>query len=75
MKEYQVTLYCADGRYRPVSCLISSEMVQEVKEDKAKLISVVKQEGIKKICQKRYWTAKDLKKYNYTKVKIRTVEK
>lgn len=75
MKEYQVTLYCADGRYRPVSCLVPSEMIQEVKGDKAKLISVVKQEGIKKICQKRYWTTKDLKKYNYTKVKIRTVEK
>ena len=75
MKEYQVTLYCADGRYRPVSCLVSNEIGQGAKEDKAKLISVVKQEGIKKICQKRYWTAKDLKKYNYTKVKIRTIEK
>lgn len=75
MKGYQVTLYCADGRYRPVSCLVSSEMVQGAKEDRAKLISAVKQGGIKKICQKRYWTAKDLKKYNYTKVKIRTIEK
>lgn len=75
MKVYQVTLYCADGRYRPVSCLVPSEMVQEAREDKDKLISAVKQEGIKKICQKRYWTAKDLKKYNYTKVKIRTLEK
>ena len=75
MKTYQVTLYCADGRYRPVSCLVPSETVQEAREDKDKLISAVKQEGIKKICQKRYWTAKDLKKYNYTKVKIRTLEK
>lgn len=75
MKTYQVTLYCADRRYRPVSCLVSSEMVQEAREDRDKLISAIKQEGIKKICQKRYWTVKELKKYNYTKVKIRTIEK
>jgi hypothetical protein len=31
--------------------------------------------GIVKICQKRYWSNKDLIKYNYIKAKVRKVEK
>lgn len=75
MKDYQVTLYCADGRFRPVSCIVPHKVVAGIEGDREKLVTTLKQEGIKKICQKRFWSGSDLKKYNYTKVKIRAVEK
>lgn len=75
-KNYQVTLICADGKYKPVSCIVAFEqsadadltvMPQKKKE--------IQQMGIVKICQKRYWSNSDLKKYGYTKVKVRVYDK
>ena len=31
--------------------------------------------GVVKICQKRYWTQRDLKKYGYLKAKVRVYDK
>lgn len=63
MKQYQVTLYCATGQYKPVSCIVT------VAENTEKKDIITK--GIIKICQKRLWQNTDLKKYHYTQCKIR----
>lgn len=64
IKDYQVTLYCNNGKYRPVSCIIKCE------ESAPKMEKIKK--GMEKICIKRYWNgSKDLNKYGYTKAKIR----
>lgn len=71
-KQYQVTLMCNNGEYRPVSCIITCEELNlDNKEAKKDLI----QKGIKKICAKRYWTNTNLKQYGYTRVKIREYNK
>lgn len=66
MKEYQVTLICADGTYKPVSCIIKT-VSTDTKE--------IKNKGITKICQKRGWGKFELLKYGYTKIKIREYDK
>lgn len=79
MKEvkYQVTLFCSTGQYKPVSCIITMKQDDETinlldnKETKKDIVH----KGIVKICQKRYWSNKDLIKYNYIKAKVRKVEK
>lgn len=72
MKEYQVTLKCADGRYKPVSCIVRcEELVLTNKSDKLALIK----KGTEKICIKRLWSSADLKKYGYTKAIVREYNK
>jgi len=66
-KIYQVTLLCKDNKYKPVSALV----VRKEGMDK----KAIQLEGIKKICQKRYWTTKDLARYGYTICKIRLYDK
>ena len=72
VKEYQVTLMCASGKYKPVSCIIKNEEVDLTNKDVR--TELVKQ-GTQKICIKKYWSSKDLKKYGYTKAKIREYDK
>lgn len=67
MKEYQVTLFCKSGKYRPVASIVRVEATTPIEE--------IKKKGIVKICQKRYWTNKDLKKYEYTLCKVRENKK
>lgn len=75
VKEYQVTLICATGKYKPVSCIIKKD-TEEIKTiGKTDFVKNIKQEGITKICQKRYWSNKELKEYEYTKVKVREYDK
>lgn len=69
IKTYQVTLFCKSGAYRPVSALVKHEAV-DINTNKVAR-KEVQLEGIKKICYKRYWTSKDLGKYNYTIAKVR----
>lgn len=72
IKEYQVTLMCNNGKYRPVSCLVKCEEIDLLnKEQKRALIK----KGTQKICLKRYWTGSDLTKYGYTKAKVRLYDK
>ena len=73
MARYQVTLYCSTEQYRPISTIVT--MQQEREEDNLLLDETKKQEiitkGIIKICQKKYWTTREMKQYHYTKVKAR----
>jgi len=69
MKEYQVTLMCADNKYKPISCIVKKQ--EEVTlTNKAEKVSLAK-EGIQKICAKRRWSGKDLKRFGYTRTKVR----
>ena len=71
-RQYQVTLKCVTGQYRPVSVIVTMEQDNNDnlllnKEQK----SIIIKKGIEKICIQRYWGKKDLIKYNYTKVMTR----
>lgn len=73
MKEItlQYTLFCTTGQYKPVSCLIKVDDVAYFNIHQEEY----KKKAIEKICLKRYWTTKDLKKYGYTQIKCRRYEK
>jgi hypothetical protein len=75
MKEYQVTLFDPSNTYKPVSCIISknTNLIEAI--GKEAYIKRIKEDGIKKICAKRYWRTTDLVKYGYTKMKIREYDK
>lgn len=67
----QYTLYCTNGKYKPVSCIIEIENPKMYNENP----EFYKKKAIEKICLKRYWTGADLKRYGYTKIKCRRYEK
>lgn len=71
MTEYQVTLYCGTGKYKPVSCIIKRAEAADLKAEKKSLIN----SGMIKICQKRGWIIKDLARYGYTTAKVRVYDK
>jgi hypothetical protein len=70
MIKYQVTAFDTTGKYRPVASIVTVAAPYQTKEEKMKIV----QKGVEKICVKRYWGKADLKKYGYSKVKIRVVE-
>jgi ABC-type Fe3+ transport system substrate-binding protein len=75
IKKYQVTLFNPDNKYKPVSAIVTQD-TSTVKELGNKgYTQEIKTKGIKKICNKRYWTGKDLTRYGYTKVKVREYDK
>ena len=65
--EYQVTLFCKSGKYKPVSALVTAEADTDPQDIKTK--------GIQKICAKRLWNKSDLIRYEYTKIKIREYDR
>lgn len=75
LKEYQVTLICETGQYRPVSAIVKMDTDNLIKLGVKDYNAGIRKKGIIKICQKRYWTKADLKKYHYTKVKMREYDK
>lgn len=76
IKEYQVTLVCSTGQYKPVSTIVKIDVDKTIKSvGKDSFAATVRDTGIVKICMKRYWTKEDLKKYGYTKVKMREYDK
>ena len=71
-KQYQVTLLCNNGKYRPVSSLVTVDSPVDSKEAMKK----IQRRGIERICIQRGWNGtKDLMRYGYTKVKIREYDK
>ena len=70
MLNYQVTLTSTTGQYKAVSTIVKAEKIT-TKEEKQRVIN----NGIIKIAQQRRWTNTDLKKFGYTKVKIREYDK
>lgn len=76
VKEYQVTLLCTTGQYKPVSCIIKHKQNDDtdLSLDKASR-KILVSEGVQKICAKRYWTSLDIKKGSYLKAKVRSYDK
>ena len=63
--QYQVTLFCKDGKYKPVSAIVDERFGY----------ANIQLEGIRKICAKRGWDKDDLKRYGYTLCKVRLYDK
>ena len=70
--KYQVTLICKTGQYKPMSAIVEHEEV-DLKDKKQK--SKVAQKGLEKICIRRGMRSTDLKKYNYSIIKVREYDK
>ena len=66
-KQYQVTLICDNGKYKPVSTIVTLEETSDKK--------IIMREGQRKIMVQRYWSMADLKKYGYTKGKVREYDR
>ena len=75
IKDYQITLTAVNGKYKPVSCIVKKDSKEVIEKGRETFIKELQQQGIIKICQKRLWTKADLKKYGYTKVKVREYDK
>ena len=73
MKEYQVTLFAKNGKYRPVACIVRSTVGFDLESptDRKKLIK----QGTEKICNFRQWTVRDLQNYTYLVAKVRENKK
>ena len=72
MKEYQVTLFCGTGAYKPVSCIVKREQYSNADYSaNATVKKELQKAGVKKICGKRGWSLSDLSRYGYTKYKVR----
>lgn len=75
-KKYQVTIYCENGSYKPISTIVEIEQEEDIDltKDKAQKKAII-QRGVNRICVTRYWTSKDLTKYGYLKAKARVYDK
>lgn len=75
LKEYQITMMCTTGQYRPVSCIIKKDSAELKTKGQEAFLKELKQQGIVKICQQRYWDGADLKRYGYTRIKVREYDR
>ena len=71
IKEYQVTLMCTTNQYKPVSAIVKVDSNELIRLGQKDYIASIRTKGIQKICQMRFWSSSDLKRYHYTKVKMR----
>ncbi len=71
--EYQVTLFCATKKYKPVSAIIKRETAVDLKDSTAK--KQILNDGMKKICIARGWTDRDLASFGYATGKVREYDK
>lgn len=75
LKEYQITMMCTTGQYRPVSCIVKKDNAEIKTKGQEVFVKELKQQGIIKICQQRYWGGTDLKRYGYTRIKVREYDR
>ena len=71
--EYQVTLFCATDKYRPVSTLVKRASAVDIADPTTK--RQILNEGMRKICIQTGWGPKDLAFYGYKSGKIRLYDK
>lgn len=69
--EYQVTLFCNTGKYRPMSTIV--RVKEEITTPEAKKALIEK--GAQKICYQHGLSGKDLKKDGYIYGKVRVYDK
>ena len=70
MKIIQVTIFCSNGRYKPVSTLLKVESVAFFNAHKREQL----RRASTNICAKRGWTADDLHRLGYDKMKCRVYD-
>ena len=70
-KQYQVTIYNEDNKYKPISTIVTIRQQENITLGDTQHKRHVIQQGIQKICNKNYWTARDMNYYRYTKVRVR----
>lgn len=66
----QFTLFSKSGKYKPMSTLLEVESIEEYKAHSLEY----KTKAIQKICNQRYMGKADLKKYEYTIIKVRVYD-
>ena len=71
--EYQVTLFCSTGKYKPVSTIVQTNAEVDIK-DKEQLRKLVAK-GMEKICAKRYMLPKDFYRMGFNRSKVREYDK
>lgn len=75
IKQYQVTMYCKDNKYKPVSCIVEKDNVLIYKMGTEAYKQAIYVEGVEKICKQRGWTVDHIRKYGYTTMKMREYNK
>jgi len=71
--EYQVTIFCATGKYRPVSTIIRTKEIVNLSDNAVERDLVHR--GLQKICAEHGWTSADLKKTDFRTGKVRLYDK
>ena len=75
-KQYQVTLFCPERKYKPVATIVKLQQLIDVDLSKnAEERKNIRIMGLKMICSKRGWDNKDLSRLGYSKVKVRMYDK
>lgn len=69
MVKVQVTYFCTNGKYKPISTVIDVPSTYSLFKNKEYWYNRAKTN----IKAKRYWTDEDMKKYGYTEVKARVL--
>ena len=71
--DYQITLFCNTGKYKPVSTIVKRANEVNIAD-----VAVKKQliaDGAQKICFQRGWNSTDLKRNGYVTGKVRIYDK
>jgi hypothetical protein len=67
MLKVQITYFCTNGKYKPVSTVVSVPSTYDLYKRKEYWYGRAK----KNIMAKRYWTDKDMENFGYTEVNAR----
>jgi hypothetical protein len=67
----QVTLFCNNGKYKPISTLVDAENLQDFEQH----LEENKKKALKQISDKRYKDGKDIYNSGYTIMKYRPYDK
>ena len=73
MKEYQVTLFAKNKKYKSVACIVRDSKGYNLDDptDRKHLIK----RGVEKICILRGWTTRDLEELTFLTAKVRENKK
>ena len=67
----QMTLFCTNGKYKPISTLVEAESLEEFNANFTKY----KKQALSNICAQRYKDGKNLFDSGYTQMKWRIYDK
>ena len=70
MIDYQITIFNAIGKYKPIARIVKVENAEDYENNKAKY----QQQAIMSICHSMHLTPNEFLKLGYTKVKADSVE-